>query len=83
MRFLNLFGACINCFLSPKKEGETDVTKLRIKIPIQYASCHSCGKKHNIEIFEYCSCITANGKQAHGRYRQSYWVSKMKNGISE
>ena len=79
MRFLNIFKPCIEYFSPPKKEGETDVTKLRIKIPIQYASCHSCGKKHNIETFEYCSCIIANGKQAHGRYRQSYWVSKMEN----
>jgi hypothetical protein len=81
MPFKHLFGSCIDYFSTSKKEGETDITKLRIKIPIQYSSCHSCGKKYNIETFEYCSCINANGKQAPGRYRQTYWVSKMENGI--
>lgn len=76
-----LFGSCIDYFSPPKKEDETDVTKLRIKIPIQYTSCHSCGRKHNMETFDYCSCINANNKQTYGRFRQTYWVSKLKNGI--
>jgi len=79
MPFKHLFGSCIDYFSSSKKERETDVTKLRIKIPIQYSSCHSCGKKHDIETFDYCSCVNANDKETHGRYRQTYWVSKMEN----
>ena len=72
MPFPNIFKGCIDYFSPTNKEDETDVTKLRIKIPIQYGYCRSCGKKHNIETFEYCSCLNSNGKKAYGRYRPNY-----------
>lgn len=69
MTFLSLFKYCIDYFsLSPKKEEEIDVAKLRIKIPKHYISCYLCGQQFDSEIFNYCSCLNSDDKKEDRRF---------------
>lgn len=68
MYLSKIFNTVKSCFDYLYSQN-TDVAKLRIKIPKQYISCYLCGEQFDSETFDYCSCLNSNDKKADRRIR--------------